>query len=162
MKKSLVLFCLTLTILLGSAGMSASADFQKGTAAYKSGDYATALREWEPLAKQGNADAMFNLGTMYRKGEGVPKNYKTAVQWYRIAAWWGHASAQGGLGAMYAFGAGVKKDYARAYMWGNIAATNGNKKAAKWRDVIEKKMTPAEIAEAQKLTHEYCKKTKGC
>ena len=80
MKKSLVLFCLTLTILLGSAGMSASADFQKGVAAYKRGDYATALREWEPLAKQGNTDAMFNLGTMYRKGEGVPKNYKTAVQ----------------------------------------------------------------------------------
>ena len=119
--------------------MSASADFQKGTAAYRSGDYATALREWEPLAKQGNTDAMYNLGTMYRKGEGVPKNYKTAVQWYRIAVWWGHASAQGNLGAMYALGAAVKKNYARAYMWGNIAGTNGNKKAAKWRDVFEKK-----------------------
>ena len=37
--------------------MSASADFQKGVAAYKSGDYASALREWEPLAEQGDADA---------------------------------------------------------------------------------------------------------
>ena len=33
--------------------MSASADFQKGLTAYKSGDFATALREWKPLAEQG-------------------------------------------------------------------------------------------------------------
>ena len=37
--------CLTLAVLLGSAGISWSADFQKGLAAYNSGDYATALRE---------------------------------------------------------------------------------------------------------------------
>jgi len=37
--------CLTVAVLLGSAGMSWSADFQKGHAALKSGDYATALRE---------------------------------------------------------------------------------------------------------------------
>jgi hypothetical protein len=30
--------------------MSASADFQKGLTAYRSGDYATALRKWKPLA----------------------------------------------------------------------------------------------------------------
>ena len=35
--------------------MSASADFQKGLTAYNSGDYATALREWTPLAEQGDA-----------------------------------------------------------------------------------------------------------
>jgi hypothetical protein len=46
MKNLTAIFCLTLVILLGSVGMSASADFQKGWAAYQSGDYATALREW--------------------------------------------------------------------------------------------------------------------
>ena len=56
--------CLTLTILLGSMGVSASADFQKGYTAYTSGDYATALREWKPLAKQGDADAQHNLGVL--------------------------------------------------------------------------------------------------
>jgi hypothetical protein len=45
--------CPTLVLLLGSAGMLWSADLQKGHAAYDSGDYATALREWKPLAKQG-------------------------------------------------------------------------------------------------------------
>jgi len=37
--------CLTIALLLGSAGVSWSADFQKGLTAYKSGDYATALQE---------------------------------------------------------------------------------------------------------------------
>ena len=54
--------CLTIALLLGSVGVSASADFQKGTAAYNSGDYATALRIWKPLAKQGNAYAQYWLG----------------------------------------------------------------------------------------------------
>jgi hypothetical protein len=52
--------CLTIAVILGSAGMSASADFQKGLTAARSGDFATALREWTPLAKQGNASAQFN------------------------------------------------------------------------------------------------------
>jgi TPR repeat protein len=44
--------------------VSWSADFQKGLTAYDSGDYATALREWTPLAEQGYADAQYNLGVM--------------------------------------------------------------------------------------------------
>jgi len=48
---------MTLAVLLGSVGVSESADFQKGVTAYESGDYATALREWMPLAKQGDAGA---------------------------------------------------------------------------------------------------------
>ena len=86
MRKLTVTFCLTIAVLLGSVGLSWSADFQKGLTAYKSGDYATALREWTPLAKQGDADAQYNLGVMYEKGRGVPKDDKTAVKWYRLAA----------------------------------------------------------------------------
>ena len=89
--------CLAVALLLGSSGVSWSQDFGKGYAAYRSGDYATALREWTPLAKQGYASAQFNLGLMYRKGKGVPQDYKTAVQWYRLAAEQGHTGAQSGL-----------------------------------------------------------------
>ncbi len=78
--------CLTFAVLLFSAGVSWSADYQKGFAAYQSGDYATALREWTPLAEQGVAAAQYNLGVMYRKGQGVPQDDKTAVKWYRLAA----------------------------------------------------------------------------
>ena len=68
MKHLTATFCLTLTLLLGSVGNSESADYQKGLTAYHFGDYATALREWTPLAKQGNAGAQFSLGFMYEKG----------------------------------------------------------------------------------------------
>ena len=60
--------------------MSASADYQKGAAAFQSGDYATALREWTPLAEQGYATAQSNLGVMYVRGQGVPKDDKTVVK----------------------------------------------------------------------------------
>jgi uncharacterized protein len=53
MNRLLILPVLLLTLLVGTPAFSA--DFQKGVTAYKSGDYATALREWTPLAEQGNA-----------------------------------------------------------------------------------------------------------
>jgi len=155
--------CLTLVLLLGSAGVSWSADFQKGVTAYDSGDYATALREWKPLAEQGDAVAQFNLGVMYKKGLGVPQDYKTAVKWYRLAAEQGNARAQTNLGVMYAFGTGVLKDYVYAHMWGNIGAMNGNENGGKLRDNFEKKMTPADISAAQTLAREcVAKNYKGC
>ncbi len=78
--------CLAVAVLLGSAGVSWSQDFQKGLTAAQSGDFANALREWTPLAKQGNADAQYNLDLMYDKGDGVLQDYKTAVKWYKLAA----------------------------------------------------------------------------
>jgi TPR repeat protein len=59
--------CLTLAVLLGSAGVSVSQDFQVGLDAFDRGDYATALREWTPLAEQGHAGAQRNLGFMYER-----------------------------------------------------------------------------------------------
>ena len=47
------------------------------------GDLATALREWRPLAEQGDAKAQYNLGVMYDNGKGVTQDYKEAVKWYR-------------------------------------------------------------------------------
>ena len=81
MKKLTAMLCLTISVLLGSAGVSWSADFQKGLTAYDNGDYATALREWKPLAERRNALAQFNLGAMYEKGRGVLQDYKTAMKW---------------------------------------------------------------------------------
>ena len=77
MRKLTPTLCLTIAVLLGSVGMSASADLQKGLTAAENGDSATALREWMPLAEQGNADALFNLGLISPKGEGVPYDHKT-------------------------------------------------------------------------------------
>ena len=126
-------------------------------------DYEAAVKWYTLAAKQGLADAQYNLGLMYENGRGAPQDHKAAVKWYRLAAERGLADAQGNLGVSYAFGTGVLKDYVYAHMWGNIAATNGNELGAKLRDDFQKKMTPAQIDEAQKLARECLrKKYKGC
>ena len=60
MKRILILPVLLLTLLVASPAFSA--DFQKGLTAYQSGDYATALREWRPLAEQGDEIAQTSVG----------------------------------------------------------------------------------------------------
>ena len=108
--------CLTLAVLLGTAGMSVSQDFQKGVDAYDTGDYSLALDEFTPLAEQGDASAQYNLGEMYRRGDGVPQDFATAMKWYTLAAEQGNASAQYTLGLMYYNGDGVLQDYLYAQM----------------------------------------------
>ena len=49
----------------------------------------------------------------------------------------------------------MPQDYVRAHMWFNLSAAQGNQDAAKNRDNIAKRMTPAQIAEAQKLAREW-------
>ena len=121
------------------------------------------MRNWEPLAKQGNADAQYNLGVMYEKGQGVPENDKTAVKWYKLAAEQGVADAQTSLGVMYGKGRGVPHDYVRAHMWYNLAASQGDKNATENRDIVAKKMTPADVSKAKDLARECVKKNyKGC
>ena len=73
MKRLTATLCLTIAVLSGSVGVSESADFQKGFAAYESGDYATTLREWTPLAKQGDANIQNPLGMRHRQRLGGPK-----------------------------------------------------------------------------------------
>ena len=161
--KTLRTICLTLTLLLGSVGTSWGADFYKGVDAYKSGDFATALREFRPLAEQGDAGAQYSLGWMYLKGEGVPQDYKSALKWFTLAAEQGYAKAQYSLGLMYALGEGVIQDNVYAHMWGNIAASSGDKDAIGIRDIIAKRMTPADISTAQNLARECVRKNyKGC
>ena len=163
MKRTLATICLTIAVLLGSAGVSVSQDFQKGFDAWERGDFAIALREFTPLAEQGDADAQSNLGLMYRRGQGVPQDYKTAVKWYRLAAEQGNALAQTNLGTMFFLGEGVIQDNVYAHMWWNIAASFGATLAVKNRDIVAKRMTPADISAAQKLVRECVEKNyRGC
>jgi uncharacterized protein len=82
-------------------------DFGKGLAAYQTGDFATALKEWSPLAGQGDAGAQTSLGFMYYNGDGVVQDYAEAVKWYRLAAEQEYSQAQTNLGVMYDNGDGV-------------------------------------------------------
>ena len=98
------------------------ADFDKGMTAYNSSDYATAIKEFSVAAEQGIADAQYNLGVMYAKGEGVPENY------------------------------------IKAYMWVSLAAAFGYKDEKKAKEVLKKRMSSEQIAEAQRLSSEWFEK----
>ncbi len=101
------------------------AGWDEGVAAYKRGDYETALLEFRPLAEQGDARAQTNLGDMYANGLGAPQDYAEAAKWFRLAAEQGDAHTQGHLGDMYADGRGVAQDYAEALKWSRLAAEQG-------------------------------------
>ena len=94
-------------------------------------------------------------GTCYQKGEGVRQDYAEAVKWLRKAADQGDADAQYILGLMYMYEKGVPgvpKNSVEAYKWLNLASANGQKEAAEARAFVERKMTPGQIAEAQRLS----------
>lgn len=117
-----VLFFILPVLLIFLFGSPAFADYQKGLDAAKSGDYATALKEWKPLAEQGNANAQNGLGVLYYFGNGVAQDYKAALRWYKLAAEQGNAEAQFYLGGMYVKGEGIAQDYTEAVRWFRNAA----------------------------------------
>ena len=133
----------------------AAQNFEKGLDRFFLGDYAAALREWRPLAEQGDVVAQNNLGMMYRDGKGVPQDYGEAAKWYRKAAEQGHADAQLNLGIMFYNGQGVPRNYVQAHMWFNIAATQGYVLAAVNRETLAYKMEPADVSEAHHLAREW-------
>ena len=125
-------------------------------------DDAEALKWFRLAAKQGHARAQYDLGVMYAKGQGVGQDDAEAVKWYRLAAEQGNAAAQYNLGIRYAKGRGVPQDYVQALMWFNLAASRfpaseakSRDQAVENRDIAASKMTPAQIAEAQKLAREW-------
>ena len=83
---------LALVVVLVAA--PAWADFQAGLEAYQRGDYATALKEWRPLAEQGHARAQYNLAVAYMKGQGVPQDYAQAYMWVNLAVVQGREDAR--------------------------------------------------------------------
>ena len=106
----------TLLLLLGT-GIAVAADFNKGMRAYNSQNYEAALKEWLPLAKQGQVNAQRWMGHLYGGGQGVPLSREIAFKWYLKAAEQGYAPAQKDLGLYYADGLGVPENDKKAVWW---------------------------------------------
>ena len=92
---------------------------------------------------------------LYLLGQGAPESDQMALFWFRRAAKQEDALAFAKLGLMYALGRGVPKDLIQAHMWYNLSAAQGEKHASEFRDALVKRMTPAQVAEAQKLAREW-------
>ena len=117
------------------------------------------VSETRRAAEQGDADAQYSLAFSYLEGYGVTQDYVESARWFRKAAEQGNAFAQHWLGTLYATGRGVPQDYIQAHMWANLAAASMTAEewevSAKLRDELAAKMTPEQIAEAQRLAREW-------
>ena len=83
------------------------------------------------------------------------RDYASALRLIRPLAEQGDANAQYNFGVFYDNGLGVPQDKVRAYMWFNLSAAQGREGAAAFRDLIARRTTPAQIAEAQRLAREW-------
>ncbi len=136
-----------------SAQVSLGVMYNKGLGVPQ--DYQEAARWYRLAGDQGNAYAQNNLGYMYNHGQGVPQDYQEALRWYRLAGDQGNAYAQNNLGYMYNHGQGAPRNSIQAYMWASLAAAQGDEEAAKGLEILEKEMTPPQLAEAQRLVREW-------
>ncbi len=166
-EKTAILRRIAIALVLALLALPATGqDFQKGLAAAMRGDYATVLREWRPLAEQGDVKAQYNLGFMYQLGQGVLQDYGEAAKWYRKAAEQGSFTAMSYLGGMYVEGKGVPQNFVLAHMWFSIFVDVGQvslsdrARTARKRHRIAMRMSPAQIAKAQKLAREWREKHK--
>lgn len=131
------------------------ADVEKGRQLMEQSQFTEAMQEFLPAANAGNADAEELIGVMYAMGLGVKRDDRRAFEWYLRASMKAHPGAQSGIAWYYEIGRGVSKDLVRAYMWYVLSAVGGDPDAAVSQEEVIKKMTPAQVSEAQRLIADY-------
>ncbi|MFZ1963940.1 MAG: trypsin-like peptidase domain-containing protein [Roseiarcus sp.] len=125
-------------------------------------DYTEAARWFRKAADQGDAAAQLKLYVATANGLGVQKDDAEALEWLLKAADQGYAIAQSQIGIMYREGRGVPQDYVQAYKWFDLAAASipasdaeGRDDAIAMRDRSAANMSPAQIAQAQRLAAQW-------
>jgi|GEM_PF-4448001 len=130
---------------------------QKGKVCYESEDYHQAVMYFSQALRLDpqNAEAQFMMGAMYNSGQGVARDYVEAVKWFLNAAEQGHTQAQYNVGLMYWRGEGAPQDFVKAHMWLDLSAAQGDSDAKKYRDELAERMSPSQLAEAERLAMEW-------
>jgi len=125
-------------------------------------DAAQAAKWSIKAASQGNAAAQANLGYMSLDGFGLPADPAAAAGWFKRSADQGDASGMLGLATLCEAGRGVPKDVVQAAKWYTLASVDDGEydeemfaQAKKSKTALEAKMTPAQIAEADKLAQDF-------
>lgn len=125
MRTKLLTFLAMLPMLLLSAG--AAAGPSEGDNAYQRGDYATALAEWQLVARSGDPTASYGIGRIYRLGQGLRyRDFEKAVYWYQRAAGRGYVEAQYELARIQFEGLVVPRDIDEMMFWLWRAALSGH------------------------------------
>ncbi len=155
-KRRLAAATLALLAICSWPGAPARADaLTRANAAYVRGDYIAVVKLLTPLALRGNPRAQAFLGFMYENGFGAPQAYVAASDLYIESAISGNPFGQCMLGLMYDKGHGVPQDFILAYKWLNLAAARASRHERDYflrlRNAVASKMSPAQIAEGQRL-----------
>ena len=77
---------------------------RRGITAHEERQYFDALAAWKQAAKFDDQEALYRIGLLYARGEGVAQSFGDAVIWYKRAAEAGHIEAQFQLGVVYLAG----------------------------------------------------------
>ncbi|MFC1665561.1 tetratricopeptide repeat protein [Pseudomonadota bacterium] len=111
--------------------------------------------ETRKLAEQGNAQAQFELGRMFLTGELNEDKAKA----YHQAVGKKNPSTDLYLGEMYLKGIGIPKNYVEALKWWTLAKAQGHVKAGELIVLLQNRMTPEQLAEAEILAQEFVSKS---
>ncbi len=88
-------------------------------------DYEKARTYHLQAAQAGDARSMFDLGTLFEHGLGVPSDLVEAARWYEWSAKYGFPQGQYNLATMLETGDAGRKDEVEAYMYYILAAAQG-------------------------------------
>jgi TPR repeat protein len=113
-------------LLGGLVFTSSSASTTDGIAAYNTGNYAVAFREFSAAANSGSAEGKHLLASLYYQGHGVERDLKRAVALFTEAAAANYPPSLANLALMYSNGDGVPKDMNVAVQYGIKAAQTGD------------------------------------
>jgi TPR repeat protein len=122
-------------------------------------DYVTAANLYSQAAGQGNRVAAFRLGRMYETGKGVKQDYSRAFEYYRQSAHRGFAPALVALGQAHEIGRGTEVNLLHAYVAYKLAIVHKDEAAEQLLEAVTKKMSPAQIEQAEGLLQDYKKRT---
>ena len=120
---------------------------ESGEQAYRSEDFAAAFQEIKQRAEQGDAQAQYNLGTLYALGKGVGRDFAQAATWLGKAAAQGHAQAQANLGLLLLNAARTKAQWREAERWLRKASDQGSDYANTALLLMLHSSTPASLSD---------------
>src|ERR1019366_5804034 len=125
-------------------------------------DLAEATRWFRKAAEQGQGESEYSMGLRYLWGQSVAQDDQEAARWLKLAADQGVAPAAAALKNRYANGEGVSRDLVEACKWGIVAGAQNDPTTSDTNLTdLEDKLTPAQLAEAQRRAKAFVPKRTG-
>jgi TPR repeat protein len=117
-------------------------------------DYAEAAKWYQRAAERGDLDAQRKIAFFYWVGKGVPKDLVRAHMWANLTAAREQSRYQDEINAINA-GPGTPSEKEETIEILRSSRQEPVKSAIETRNLIEREMTQAQIAEAQRLAREW-------